>query len=307
MKRWTCRKCGKETDRRQGLCNKGDEHIWIDTHEYWEIKKEYQKYQRKCYENYINSPQGRQEIINGKNAVIRYNNEIIARNNAINNEIREYNNAIIEKKNFLISSQKKLISNKKLLFLLMVIDGILLCFSFDLFYSINVPWYIPGLLMFLFSFLREICKTKISKTKDEISNLEGTLKKECPLEKYKLKEDNTEQEIKSRFFGLDLAYYWADWERKKEYAASLFRSKNYAEAAHEYTKIGNECGLHILAAPAWLNAAHCYDMLNDERTPVCYKNAVLGYKKLVSEGHEDVQERLAEAERDLEKFLNRKK
>jgi hypothetical protein len=308
MKRWTCQKCDKGTDRRQGICDKGGKHEWIDTREYWRRKEEYKKYQQKRYENYINSPQGRQEIINGKNAVIEYNNAIIAHNNAIKNAIIAHNNAIIKEINLLIKLQKKLISNRKLFLLLIFIAGIPLCFSFGLFSGINVPWYIPFSLMFLFSLLREICRNKISKTEDKIMNLKGTLKEDV-LKEDVLKEDNTEQKIKSRFFDLDWKDYWTAWERKKEYAVSLFRSKNYAEAADEYRKIGSECGLPTFSAPAWLNAAHCYDMLHDghtERTLACYRNAVVGYTKLVSQGHEGAQERLAEAERDLAKFLDRK-
>jgi hypothetical protein len=97
----------------------------------------------------------------------------------------------------------------------------------------------------------------------------------------------------------------AEWQQKMEHAGKLGRKKKWLEAAREYTKIGNECGLLTISAPAWAMAALCYDMLSDGRTLACYKNAVLGYKKLVNQGHEGAQERLAEAERDLAKFLNR--
>jgi hypothetical protein len=289
MKRWTCQRCGKETDRRHGLCNNEGEHAWIDTREYMRNEEGYKRYQQQRYENYINSPQGRQEIIRGKNAVIEENNAII-----------NYNNATIRKINLLMKSQKKLISSQKLFLLLICIATILLSSSFGLFTGINIPWHISVPFLLLASFLREICKTRISKTENKIMNLKETLKRDT------LKEDNTKRIIGSRFFDVDWADYWAKWERKKEHAASLFLSKDYAGAAHEYTRIGNEYGLPILSASAWLNAAHCYDMLSDDRTLACYKNAVLGYKKLVSQRHEGAQEHLTEAEQDLAKFLNRK-
>jgi hypothetical protein len=99
----------------------------------------------------------------------------------------------------------------------------------------------------------------------------------------------------------------AEWQQKMEHAGKLGRRKKWAEAADEYRKIGSECGLLTISAPAWGTAALCYDMLDDERTLACYKNAVLGYKKLANQGSEGAQEDLAEAERKLAEFLNRKK
>ena len=102
-------------------------------------------------------------------------------------------------------------------------------------------------------------------------------------------------------------YTEAEWWRKIEHAGKLAGREKWAEAADEYRKIGNECSIFIISAPAWRGAAICYDGLNDERALACYKNAVLGYQKLANQGHEDAQEELAGAEQELAEFLDRKK
>jgi hypothetical protein len=85
----------------------------------------------------------------------------------------------------------------------------------------------------------------------------------------------------------------------------LYNRKNYADAAREFIKIGKECGVLTFSATAWFCAALCYETLGDERTAACYRNAVRGYKKLVSQGHEGAQTDLADAERKLAEFLSR--
>jgi hypothetical protein len=100
------------------------------------------------------------------------------------------------------------------------------------------------------------------------------------------------------------SYTEAEWHKKMEYAEKLNRRKKWAEAADEYRKIGNGCGLLTISAPAWWMAALCYDILDDEqRTIACYKNAVLSYKKLANQGHEGAQETLALVEKGLETAL----
>jgi hypothetical protein len=97
----------------------------------------------------------------------------------------------------------------------------------------------------------------------------------------------------------------AEWQQKMEHAGKPGCGKKWAETADEYRKIGNECGLRSISAPAWDMAALCYDISGDERVLTCRKNAVLGYKKLANQGHEGAQEKLAEAEQKLAEFLNR--
>jgi hypothetical protein len=103
----------------------------------------------------------------------------------------------------------------------------------------------------------------------------------------------------------DISNTEVEWQQKMEHAGKLDRRRRWAKAAREYTKIGNECGVLNVSASAWSLAANCYNILDDERAPACYRNAVRGYKKLASQGDEDAQEKLAEAERQLAKFLNR--
>ena len=311
MKQWSCLKCGKETDRRQGLCDDGDEHEWIDTREYLEIvavenarqqreaEARRQKAQREAedrrqkaaaaYKAFLNSAEGKEQHIKIANSYLAPQRAATRRSLIL---------GIITILALPVGCVAfyKLFKSEEIFSLPLLIVAI--AFSF--------PYYFYNSWQKRAEALKAIPKVKDTNTG-----------RECPL-------TEAVQFLASRDISQDFAYedeYGAScvpkpfipdtsntetaWRQKLEHARKLGRRKKWAEAAKEYQKVGAECGFLAIAAPAWELAALCYKMLDDERTQACYRNAVRGYQKLVNQGEEGAAEKLAEVEQKLAEVLNR--
>jgi hypothetical protein len=297
MKQWTCQKCGKQTDRRQGLCDDGDEHEWIDTREYREVmaaenarrKRKAEERRQKAtaeYQSFLNSAEGKEH-----HAKIASGYMARRRTASIWSLIL----GLIAILAFPVGcvAFARLLKSEEIVSLPLLVVVISFSFPFYFYTSLKkrskvIPLVhsretgrtIPIMDAAKFLASRDISRNFAYKDEYGIS---------CVPKPFVPDTSDTE----------------AEWQQKMKHAGKLGHRKKWTEAADEYRKIGNECGLLTISASAWGMAALCYDMLGDERTLTCYKNAVLGYKKLANQGYEGVQEKLAEAERELAEFLNR--
>ncbi|MDR1786962.1 MAG: leucine-rich repeat protein [Treponema sp.] len=302
---WKCRKCGQERARRQSTdCEAGGEHDWADRDEVnaelehnaeirrQEAEKRRQEAER-AYRAFLDSAEGQAELVK-----------------IANGHLARRKRASL---GLVISGVITLITALifcGLLYKYLVIDEAEASY-FEILKAL-LPAVIPGSISI--TFFQKFWKT-FSDLQSELRRVHNAKTgRALPL-------IDAARFLASRDIARRFAYkdeYGAScvpdtltpapidttkvWKRKMEHAAALFRDKNYAEAAEEYKQIGNNCGVLDSSAPAWLNAAICYDKLHDERTPAYYKKAIRNYKKLVKQRHDGAQERLDQAIRNLEKF-----
>jgi hypothetical protein len=314
MKKWTCLKCGKETDRRQGLCNDKDEHEWIDSREYLEAvaaekarqKRMAEERRQKAtaeYQSFLNSAEGKERhvaIVNGYMARRRTASiwslvlgiiTILALPFGCASLAYSFDAKSLQELGQWIPDIAGLLGMSELLTaIIAVVISCLLVYGFykSLEKRSNVIPQVRSLETGRTIPIMDAAKFVASRDISQNFPYEDENGYSCVPEPFVPDTSDTETE----------------WQEKMKHAGKLVRREKWAEAADEYRKIGNECGFTTISAPAWGMAALCYKILRDERTLACYNNAVRGYKKLANQGHEGAQEKLAEVERDLAEFLN---
>jgi hypothetical protein len=314
---WKCRKCGLERVRRQGSeCEGGGEHDWIDKEEYYadpeitrrdaerarleaeqeaqwdaeDAEREAKEAERtrpiREYQSFLNSAAGKEQLVKIASGYLARR-----RRASLWSLILGLISIIAIPVGCVAFT--RLLKSEKIVSLPLLVVAI----------SFSFPFYFYESLKKRSKVIPQLRSRETGRTvpiKDAVKFLASR----DISQNFKYEDEYGNSCVPEPFIP-DTSDTEAEWLQKIGHAGKLGRRKKWAEAAREYTKIGNECGLLTLSAPAWGMAASCYDMLDDERTLACYKNAVLGYKKLVSQGHEGAQERLAEAERDLAAFLDR--
>jgi hypothetical protein len=288
---WKCRKCGLERARRQSTrCKKGGEHDWGDRDQvYAKLRQETEERRQKAtaeYLSFLNSAAGKEQLVK------------IASGYMV---------------------RRRRASLWSLILGLIAIVAIPVgCAAFARLLKSEEIVSLPLLVMavsFSFPFYFYTSLKKRAKVIPQVRSREtGIAVPIMDAAKFLASRDISRNFAYEDAYGLiclpepfvpDTSDTEAEWQQKMEHAGKLGRRKKWAEAADEYRKIGNECGLLSISAPAWGMAALCYNISGDERALTCYKNAVLGYKKLANQGHEGAQEKLAEAEQKLAEFLNR--
>jgi hypothetical protein len=322
---WKCRNCGLERARRQrSECEEGGEHDWIDREEYYADPEITRRDAERARLEAEREARRRAEL---DAEIAQWNAEREAKEAERTRPIREYQSFLNSAagKEQLVKIARGYMARRRRASLWSLILGLISiaaipvgCVAFTRHLKseeiLSLPLFVMA-ISFAFPFwFYESLKKRSKLLPRVVSRKTGLTVPIMDAAKFLASRDiSRNYEYKNEHgdtcvpepFVPDTSDTEAEWQQKMEHAGKLGRRKKWAEAAREYTKIGNECGLLAISASAWGMAALCYDISGDERALTCYKNAVLGYKKLANQGHEGTQEKLAEAERNLAKFLSR--
>jgi hypothetical protein len=342
MKRWTCRKCGTGSEYKTvRFCKEGGNHEWIDTREYLaeqeriaeirrrEARRQEEIRRREEEKRRLEAEERRQKATaeyqtflssaEGKEQLAKIADGYMARRK------RASTLSLILGIITIIAIPFGCVAFARLLKLGEISSTPWLVFVNEKLESLPLPVFVKEkivslpLLVFAISFSfpvyfyrslkrrsKAIPQVRSRETGRTVPIKEAVkfLASRDISQNFEYEDENGDSHVPEPFIP-DTSNIKEEWLQKMDHARNLVRGKKWAEAADEFKKVGKECGLLTLSAPAWGLTALCYDTLNDERALACYKNAVLGYKKLVSQGDEGAQEQLAEAEQNLANFLNR--